>query len=338
MDAQSFTLFPHLPKEIREQIWTHTLPGSRFIAPPLSIGCEAYQKRDPVALQVNYESRQVVLKHYTKRDKAGPSDHKYVDFNIDTFQLEVTCSYNPTYGYLYERYLNEMMPSSDQLKITSLQLVFRGNMGVSHALAQWIDNGWLSRFPRLKDLQFAWLPDGKGVPRLPARSYTPDLVISQQKGLERGEASLRNFVAKQNGKGIVWELPELTSWVFLGVEWWPWSLRLCEKCFFGCYFGLMRASIPRRCCLSFSSFLSVLLGSFCPGDKGGRRKRFYCSSSSLRDYFGIGALRGVCTFLPSYRVQSDPAVWARMIICGPSSASGWGKIMHIGFEIGAECC
>jgi hypothetical protein len=94
-------------------------------------------------------------------------------------------------------------------------------MGVSHALAQWIDNDWLSRFPLLKDLQFAWLPDGKGVPRPPPRSHTPDLVISQQKGLERGEASLRNFIAKQKSKGSIWEAPELTSWVFLGVEWWP---------------------------------------------------------------------------------------------------------------------
>jgi hypothetical protein len=67
----SFPLFPLLPPEIRLQIWTSALPGSREIG-PIDIYTQtppsASQNRDPVLLSVNQESRSVALKHYTVRD------------------------------------------------------------------------------------------------------------------------------------------------------------------------------------------------------------------------------------------------------------------------------
>lgn len=87
MQSAAFTLFPELPLELRQLIWTFTLPG------PQIVRVDSYQK-PPFALHINRESRAVALLHYELfGDHEVPVDpwhlcvKGYIDFEVDTIQI-----------------------------------------------------------------------------------------------------------------------------------------------------------------------------------------------------------------------------------------------------------
>src|SRR6187402_677318 len=96
-----FEPFPLCPTEIRLKIWYFSLPEPREIGPTVNYCSQSYicKTQDPAALQVNQESREVALKHYTQRplgrlrrwrDGIQPNSRwiqrypRYVDYTTDT--------------------------------------------------------------------------------------------------------------------------------------------------------------------------------------------------------------------------------------------------------------
>lgn len=86
MEMQIFTLFPHLPIELRNQIWTHSIQ-------PRLISLSSNPKTSyqlPTILQVSHESRTLALLFYNKITQDEPSSSMtqpgiYVSFTHDTF-------------------------------------------------------------------------------------------------------------------------------------------------------------------------------------------------------------------------------------------------------------
>jgi hypothetical protein len=95
MDTQTSLVFPNLPTELRQLIWSFTLPESRKIYRPRPRGLSPYmnsfikllanfqavkEPRGPIALEINHESRVVALQHYEWVEEL----HCYFDFSKDS--------------------------------------------------------------------------------------------------------------------------------------------------------------------------------------------------------------------------------------------------------------
>ena len=122
MSSQTFHPwgFPRLPTEIRLQIWLLTLPGPRALN-FLTVRPEPIIP-DLVALKINYESREVVLRYYSFRNNLGELGNKYINFEIDSlhYQSTVTDIMNPLYisllWYCYdERHSNAHPGTPEEL-------------------------------------------------------------------------------------------------------------------------------------------------------------------------------------------------------------------------------
>jgi hypothetical protein len=95
MDTPSSLVFSNLPTELRQLIWSFTLPESRKIYRPRPRGLSPYKKsfikllanfqavkepQGPIALEINHESRLVALQHYEWVEEL----HCYFDFSKDS--------------------------------------------------------------------------------------------------------------------------------------------------------------------------------------------------------------------------------------------------------------
>jgi hypothetical protein len=90
----SFTLFPHLPTELRLKIWDHALPSPRLIDLNLSITkTRITTARPPILLSVCAESREAAQRHYARAFATSTSPAgTWVDPARDVVVLCPPCS------------------------------------------------------------------------------------------------------------------------------------------------------------------------------------------------------------------------------------------------------
>jgi hypothetical protein len=91
---ESFSKFPQLPPEIRQMIWTLSLPSRRFI-----LGRNRYERNVvnpcyPAALCVNHEARAVAQRYFKRPEYYDPRYSYHVDLMVDAFD----------HGYLRMQY------------------------------------------------------------------------------------------------------------------------------------------------------------------------------------------------------------------------------------------
>jgi hypothetical protein len=89
--ATEFHLFPRLPKELRLEIWKHSLPGPRIV----DVSCTSQlwhwttDESSPIHLEVNHEARAVALRSYERAPiwEYGrvPWMRTFVDYSRDFF-------------------------------------------------------------------------------------------------------------------------------------------------------------------------------------------------------------------------------------------------------------
>jgi len=113
-ELQTFTLFPKLPVELRLRIWAFALPGPTVVKILTEyFGIINIDYSQPILLEVNHESREVVLKSYTplfrslpKKELSGkaglqpiPEYPIYFNPSIDTLsfrtnRISTTCAFH----------------------------------------------------------------------------------------------------------------------------------------------------------------------------------------------------------------------------------------------------
>ena len=82
---ESFSKFPELPAEIRDMIWTLSLPSRRFIQGENRYVRDVVKPRHPAALLVNKEAHAVASRHYKRLEYFKPLCSIHVDLAVDAF-------------------------------------------------------------------------------------------------------------------------------------------------------------------------------------------------------------------------------------------------------------
>ena len=123
MPTKTFHLFPELPLELREMIWERTFiprhlwPKIRINAPTYvsheGSGQELQRSCDPVALQVNRESRAVAMRFYQMRRDLSIPRTSYINFEIDEICIELD-SMHDDQGEGIDPYM-ELIPCDEAL-------------------------------------------------------------------------------------------------------------------------------------------------------------------------------------------------------------------------------
>jgi hypothetical protein len=197
MQPAAFTLFPALPLELRQSIWTFTLP------PPQIATAYSYQK-PPVALHINRESRAVALQHYELFGDHEATDdpwHRcvkgHIDFEVDTIQITAL---SPC------KYVCQ--------KIQHL----RGNVWLwdhiaSHRTPLWTEFA-VSKFPKLKSYLMIIHYDAElrsfGDPNPPERFDDKEFKEHVDVVMAETNKHLEAMGAKKALEGVRWEPPTYT--------------------------------------------------------------------------------------------------------------------------------
>ena len=206
-----FHLFPYLPIELRNLIWTFSLPGPRRIVPLTTYRTledippkkTSISKKDLVALRVNRESRSIALRHYSNWHHAASFGYQYVDFSIDTIYFEAA-SFNlatPSITLL-------KLTKADFGRITTLDLGFRSLENVGKRLSRLISNWVLNIFTCVSEINAL-------VVTYTTRSLPFDMdmeerlkkIVNEAKVM--GDESLELIAARKAEAGIFWVVPSL---------------------------------------------------------------------------------------------------------------------------------
>ncbi|KAF4613424.1 hypothetical protein G7Y89_g15463 [Cudoniella acicularis] len=184
--ATLFPKFSQLPLELRLQIWLMTLPGPRRIGPrhrthiDTQIEIKDFQTPDPIALQINRESRELALKYYTPRNpthlaswskKDNCSYNTHIDFTNDlTVLIDATRHFsltrypfvlNPPKDYTTTSFSNRFFSREEMNKITNLTLISEDFSFVLFHVKEWLQD-WLPIFKSLKKCEFrVWVPEAE---------------------------------------------------------------------------------------------------------------------------------------------------------------------------------
>jgi hypothetical protein len=233
MSSQTFTFFPALPSELRQQIWLFTLPGPRKIVPFTAYTTGLFHEHNkgpkdhlPLTLHINRESRAIALKHYKNWHNAAALGYQYVDFNVDT-----VCFLNPDF---YDRsHMPRYSPGiqaallklskADLWKIRRLEITFSGiRTTFPNELKAWIEKWLMALFPGVKELHVVWAWGFAMDEAYRGGGRDPDLIAKIVKGdvdaaMEVVRATLEE-IERKSGSG--WKAPVLridtTEWA---VEW-----------------------------------------------------------------------------------------------------------------------
>lgn len=159
MSLDTFHPFSRLPKEIRLSIWILSFPGPRILCPDHFATVE---NRDPIALQVNYESRTLAQQYYSILSTGRHSHLLYINYEIDTFLFEIgqychlksgvinvdstTAHYGSMQNY------HEIFSGEDFKKVKFIELVL-DDWGIEDALMNFLEGEDLIYFPALQTLK-----------------------------------------------------------------------------------------------------------------------------------------------------------------------------------------
>jgi hypothetical protein len=223
MASQTFTLFPTLPGELRQQVWLFSLPGPRKIVPftAYTPGEECLEpnrvSKDhcPSTLQVNRESRAIALKHYTNWHNAAALGYQYVDFNVD-----IVCFSAPDFED--RSHMPRVTPGNqtallrlskaDLWKIRRLEITFsKFRTTFPTDLKAWIEKWLLALFPGVRELHVVWAWGFAMDEVYILGSTAPDLIAEAVKrdvdaAMELARTSLEEIVRKRGGG---WTAPVL---------------------------------------------------------------------------------------------------------------------------------
>jgi hypothetical protein len=156
----SFTLFKKLPPELRVMIWKATLPGPIIFGDCLAIEQAQNMKSlqqynalpeangDPVALFVNFESRETALRHFTRNtcmELDSPVLSSYIDYNNDVAVFDYTTT--PPSGYLGK----DPVVWEKLTKLIIMECPDESDIGYRGLARLELFFEWLLRLPRLEE-------------------------------------------------------------------------------------------------------------------------------------------------------------------------------------------